>query len=469
MNRRRFLKSAVIGGGGVVAGAGALNAVTPWIWPAHVPIEGNSSFWTQSQAALNAALTEDLTVDVAIVGGGLTGLSSAYYIRRSSPEKTVAVLEAKGCGNGASGRNGAMVLTMTADRFMNFGDDPQIDKQIYALTAANVRALAELSASTGIECDLDLVGTLQVCNSMADAEAARAYVQRAQSIGMPVEYWDEGRLKTAVGSEVYHGGYYDPCGGHVHPMKLVKAFKSAAQGAGARIYENTVIDQVEEGRLHTLRTRDGHTVRAKSLVLACNAYAPNIGFFRNSILPLREFVGITRPLSEAELNALGWRSRIPFNDSKTEVYYFGLTRDRRIHIGGGAPQYRFNNVAAADDDPEIHRRRLERELRRVFPTMAAVDLELVWSGIIDWSLNAAPSVGFTGRYGNIFYGIGYSGHGVNLTSVFGKIIADLEAGKMDDWRRFPFFNSGFDYVPNEPFRWVAANAGVLWYALTERG
>ena len=217
----------------MLAGAAGVNALAPRVWSTRVPLERNPSFWARSQAPLNPSLTEDLTVDVAIVGGGLTGLSSAYYLRELAPEQSVAVLEAKGCGNGASGRNGAMVLTMTADRFMNFRDDPQIDKQIYALTAANVRALAELSASTGIECDLDLVGTLQVCNSMADAEAARAYVQRAQSIGMPVEYWDEGRLQTAVGSEAYHGGFYDPCGGHVHPMKLVRAFKYAAARAPA--------------------------------------------------------------------------------------------------------------------------------------------------------------------------------------------------------------------------------------------
>ncbi len=432
-------------------------------------MEGNSSFWMQSQGPLNLPLTEDRTVDVAIIGGGLTGLSSAYYIRRSSPEKSVAVLEAKGCGDGASGRNGAMVLTMTGDRFMNFSDDPQIDREIYGLTADNVRALTELSAATGIDCELDRVGTLQVCNTVADAEVARAYVERAKSIGMPVEYWDERRLATAIGSEIYHGGYYDPGGGHVHPMKLVQVFKSAAEEAGARIYENTLIEQVEEGRVHAIRTQDGHTVRARSLVLACNAFASNLGFFRNSILPLREYVGITRPLTEGELAAVGWQSRVPFNDSRTEVYFFGLTRDRRVHIGGGAPDYRFNNTSGTDGNCEIHRQRLKSELGRVFPKMGDVDLDLAWSGIIDWSLNAAPSVGHTGKYGNIFYGIGYSGHGVNLTSVFGRIIADLEAGRVDAWRRFPFLNSGFDYVPNEPFRWVAANAAVRWYALTEGG
>jgi gamma-glutamylputrescine oxidase len=467
VNRRRFLKSAALGGGGLVAGAIGVNAITPWVWPRHVPLEVNPSFWARSQAPLNAPLSKDLTVDVAVIGGGLTGLSSAYYIRSLSPGKSVAVLEAKGCGNGASGRNGAMVLTMTADRFMNFSNDPPMDKAIYDLTAANVRSLAQLSASTGIDCDLDTVGALQVCSTEADAEATRAYVARAVSLGMPVEYWDEKRLTAAIGSDVYRGGYFDPSGGHVNPMKLVRVFKSAAERAGASVYENTVVEHVDEGQVHALRTREGHLVRAKSLVLACNAYSPNLGYFGNSILPLREYVGMTRPLSEGEVGALGWRSRAPFNDSRTEVYYFGMTRDRRVHIGGGPPQYNFNDAAPTAGDVEMHRRKLGSELIRVFPTLAGVAFDVMWSGIIDWSLNAAPSVGHTGKHRNVFYGIGFSGHGVNLTSVFGRIIADLEAGRIDPWQRFPFVNSGFDFVPNEPFRWAAAKAGVLWYAFTE--
>jgi glycine/D-amino acid oxidase-like deaminating enzyme len=463
LDRRRFLKSAALAGGGLVAGAVGVNALTPLVWAGRVPLESNPSFWARSQAPPNAPLGKDLTVDVAVIGGGLTGLSSAYYIRSLSSEKSVALLEAKGCGNGASGRNGAMVLTMTADRFMNFSDDPRMDREIYNLTAANVQSLAQLSASVGIDCDLDTVGTLQVCNSEADAEAARAYVARAASLGMPVEYWDGERLAAAIGSDVYRGGYFDPSGGHVNPMKLVRVFKAAAERVGASVYENTVVEHVDEGQVHVLRTREGPLVRAKSLVLACNAFAPNLGYFGNSILPLREYVGITRPLSEAELDALGWHSRAPFNDSRTEVYFFGLTPDRRVHIGGGVPQYSFNNAAPTSNDVDVHRRKLGSELARVFPTLAGVEFDVVWSGIIDWSLNTVPSVGYTGKYRNVFYGIGYSGHGVNLTSVFGRIIADLEAGRSEPWQRFPFVNSGLDYVPNEPFRWVAAKAGVLWY------
>ena len=206
LDRRHFLKSATLGGG-VLVGAAGVNALAPRFWSTRVPLERNAGFWARSQAPLNPSLTEDLTVDIAVVGGGLTGLSSAYYLRDLAPEKSVAVFEAQGCGNGASGRNGAMLLTMTADRFMSFSDDPRMDREIYDLTAANVLKLSRLSASTGIDCDLDADGTLQVCNSEADAESARAYVSRAKTLGMPVEFWEPRRLSAAIGTEAYRGAF----------------------------------------------------------------------------------------------------------------------------------------------------------------------------------------------------------------------------------------------------------------------
>jgi gamma-glutamylputrescine oxidase len=465
--RRRFLRNAAFAGGGALLGTVGLNQISPHIWREPLAFEANRSYWARSQPPQNPPLTGDITVDVAVLGGGFTGLSAAYYIRSLSPHKRVVVLEARGCGNGASGRNGAMVLTMTADRYMHFSSAPAIDKKIYDLTAENIRTLSKLSAATGIDCELETNGALQVLVTSEDVKAAKAYVQQAQSIGMPVEFWDKQRLVSAIGTDVYEAAFFDPSCGHIHPMKLVHVFKAAAENAGAEIYENTTVASIGEGREHLLHTATGHTIKAKSLVLATNAFTSRLGFFRNSYMPVHEHVAMTQPFSEQQLGEIGWRKRVPFNDSRTEVFYLGLTQDNRIHIGGGSPASFFNKGAGDAGDAASHFAHLQRELVRIYPKLSGVQFEAGWDGVVDWSLDESPSVGCTGKYKNIFYGLGYSGHGVNLTSVFGRIIADLEAGRDDPWKQYPFLNASLDYVPNEPFRWLGAQSGLAWYRLTE--
>jgi gamma-glutamylputrescine oxidase len=465
-SRRRFLKQSAYAGGGLIFGATALNEAAPRLWPETPVFETNRSYWAEAASAPNPPLTQDLDLDVAILGGGLTGLSSAYYLCRARPDAKVAVLEAQGCGSGASGRNGAMVLTMTEDRFMNFSSDPEVDKKIYDLTAANVQTLRQLSIATGIDCELDQNGSLQVFNSEDDMAAGRAYVMQARSLGMPVELWDQKEVHEAVGTMAYVGGFFDPAGGHIQPMKLVQVFKTAAQRAGATVYENTVIAGIEQGSPLILHTTGGKQIRARALVLATNAFSSKLGFFRNAVLPVHEYVGMTAPLSDAQLVATGWRKRIPFNDSRTEVFYLGLTRDQRIHIGGGHATYGFNDDVRDPKDGPAHFAALQRELARIFPGLGDVPFEKTWTGVVDWSLDASPSVGRTGKHGNIYYGIGYSGHGVNLTSVFGKIIADLENGRDDAWKHFPFVNRKLPYIPNEPFRSLGARAAMVWYGVS---
>jgi gamma-glutamylputrescine oxidase len=467
LNRRRFLKRAALAGGGGLVGIAGLNEISPRIWREPLGFEPNGSYWARSQPPQNPPLMEDTAADVAVVGGGLTGLSAAYYIRQVSPQKRVVVLEARGCGNGASGRNGAMVLTMTEDRYMQFSSAPAVDKLIYDLTAENIRRLAKLSVETGIDCELETNGALQVLLTADDVKAAKGYVQQARSLGMPVEFWDKQQLIGVIGSGAYEGGFFDPGGGQVHPMKLVHVFKAAAESAGAEIYENTPVANIEEGPEHVLHTADGHRVRAKSLVLATNAFTSRLGFLSNAIVPVREYVAVTEPLSEPKLAEIGWRKRVPFNDSRTEVFYLGLTQDNRIHIGGGSPDYAFNNGGSNASAAASHFAQLRSELIRIYPRLSGIKFEAGWDGVVDWSIDEAPSVGRIGRDKNIFYGLGYSGHGVNLTSVFGRIIADLEAGREELWKQYPFLNAGFDYVPNEPFRWLGVQAGLAWYRLTE--
>ena len=465
LNRRGFLKTTALAGSGTLLGAAGLNEISPWIWREPAVFEPNSSYWARVQLPQNPPLTHNINVDVAVIGGGFTGLSSAYYIRTVSPQKRVAVLEAKGCGNGASGRNGAMVLTMTADRYMQMSSDPTLDKRIYDLTTQNIQTLLKLSAATGIDCELETNGALQVLNTSDEVRAAESYVQAARSAGLPVEFWNQKQIVSSIGTELYQGAFFDPHGGHIHPMKLVQVLKAAASSAGAEIYENTAIVNIKEGLEHILHTADGLTVRAKSLVLATNAFTARLGYMRNWITPIRENVAMTPQFSEQQLAEIGWKRRVPFNDSRTEVFYLGLTRDNRIHIGGGRPSYFFNNGLGSPAGAASHYEELRRELIRIYPKLDGLQFEATWSGVIDWSFDESPSVGCTGKHKNIFYGLGYSGHGVNLSSVFGRIIADLEAGRDEPWTSYPFLNASLDYVPNEPFRWLAAQSGLAWYRL----
>ena len=114
------------------------------------------------------------------------------------------------------------MLTMTADRYMHFSSAPAIDKKIYDLTAENIRVLSKPRATTGIDCELETNGALQVLVASEDVRAAKVYVQEVRSLGMPVEFWDKQRLISAIGTEVYEAGFFDPNGGHIHPMKLGK-------------------------------------------------------------------------------------------------------------------------------------------------------------------------------------------------------------------------------------------------------
>jgi gamma-glutamylputrescine oxidase len=463
LNRRSFLKSAALTSAGVAGGVVGLDELSPRIWPEETVFEPNHSYWAKSTVSVNAALAENMEVDVAIIGGGFTGLSSAYYIRKNSPAKQAVLLEAMTCGNGASGRNGAMVLNMTADRYMNFSSDPAMDKRIYDLTSANIRALRGLAAEAQVDCELDINGSLQTMNTASDVAGCKAYVERARALGIPVEYWDQGQTAAAIGTEVYQGAFYDPNSGRLHPMNLVHALKTVAVRAGAKIFENTAVTHIEEGQPHRLQTASGHTVRAKSLVLATNAYSSRLGYFRSGIVPIHNYVGITPPLSDQVISRIGWRKRVPFSDSRTLVHYLGLTRENRIHIGGGTADYSFNDGVRDRPDREERYAELQRELARIFPGLAGTAFETTWSGVVDCSMDFSPSVGRIGKFKNIYYGIGYSGHGVNLTSLFGRIIADMERGEDQAWKDLPMINHGLLYIPNEPFRWAGVQAAMAYY------
>jgi glycine/D-amino acid oxidase-like deaminating enzyme len=435
--------------------------------PEKTVFETNSSHWARALPPARHSLANNLIADVVVIGGGFTGLSSAYYIRKTSPSKRVVLLEAKCCGNGASGRNGGMVLTSTADRYMQLSSDPALDKKIYDMTAENIRHLKQISTNTAIDCELETRGALQVCNTKKNAEDGIKYVDVANRFGIPVEFWDRKKTAASLGTAAYEGALYDPQSGQVHPGKLVWALKAAAEAAGVEIFENSPVLHVDEGPVHSIVTAGGSSVKASKLVLVTNAYTSELGYLRRTVVPIFDYVGMTPSLSDTELFEIGWKCRVPFNDCRVETYYLGLTQDNRIHIGGGPVDYAFNNGMTTPEAAKDGYHRILNELIRIFPKLSGVQFETTWNGVVDMSIDESPAVGRMGKYGNIYYGIGFSGHGVNLTSLFGRIIADLVAGREEPWAWLLYVNRLPPYIPNEPFRWLGVQAALRYYRLAD--
>ncbi len=424
--------------------------------------EQNLSLWNKDKAPRNPPLANDIKVDVAVIGAGYTGLSAAYHIRRLKPDEEVVVLESDFAGHGASGRNGGMCLNQAAMDYMSMAR-PETHKLTYDTTAQCIKEISDLMKRQGFGSSVRHSGSLMVNMSAKGAAMARDYVAKASSIGVPVEYWDQERVAKEIGTKVYAGGLYDPNGADVEPMKMVRALKKAAEGAGAVVYENSPVLRVIEGDPVRLPVTgaDGatHTVTAKRVVLATDAYSTKLGYFRSRVAVVHTEMAATRVLPKDTLSRIGWAKRIPFHDDRLYLYHLSTTDDGRITIGAGNAEYFFNESLIYKKSLEDRREALRRELVRIYPALGDVVMEHIWSGAIGYSYDTTQSVGVTGRDHNIYYGIGYAGHGATLSFLFGKVIADIHAGRGDAWNRMPYFQRKLpSYIPPEPFRWFAIKA-----------
>jgi glycine/D-amino acid oxidase-like deaminating enzyme len=422
----------------------------------------NDSYWAKEQPAANPPLQQDVQVDVAIIGGGYTGLSTAWHMAKTNPGLNIILLEARQVGHGASGRHGGMVLPQTGLETLEIAEDEETHKWTYDLTVDSMKSLKRLVDSTGIDCELKLDGYCYTILDEEDISDDQAYVEQVQKLGMPLEFWDEDRTADELGTEYYYGAIYDPNGGRVHAMKLVKALKYAAEQEGVRIFENSQVTDIEEGQEIRL-TVGNHTVRAKAIVIATNGYTSKLGYFKCQVIPVHAQCAVTPRLSEKQLVRMGWESGLPFFDSRNFLYHLVLTADNRIVIGGGSAEYLFRNDLHYSGDLNKIGAMMLDELVRIYPTLEGIQFEQVWGGILGMSYDGVDSVGVTGKFKNIYYGLAYSGHGVNSSFMFGNIISSMYNGMSHGWEKTAYANHKLSFIPPEPFKWFGVQGVMKYY------
>jgi glycine/D-amino acid oxidase-like deaminating enzyme len=389
--------------------------------------------------------------DVAIVGGGFTGLWTALEVRERDPERRVALFEAQYCGFGPSGRNGGFChgyWSYLAGLRELFGDPAALRLcEAGGEIVPGIRAFLE---ARGEDASLREGGILQVSTTAKQNAAVAAKIEAARAVGRP----EEAVARDPPGiSPRFRRAVFFRDGATVHPGRLVRTLRRAAVEAGVELYEASPAHLRADGSL----TANGHEVRAREVVVATNAWATDWRPVRGRLTVFGSYVVLTEPVPDL-LAAIGWTEGEAIIDSRMFLHYFRTLNDGRVLMGSGSGPIGYGNRI---DERFTHDAatagRAELGLRRLLPGLADARVEASWGGPIDVAADHVPSIGTVpGR--RVHYAVGYSGHGVGPAWLAGKILASLVLSCDDDWTRLPLVNRKAATVPREPFRNLGGGA-----------
>jgi glycine/D-amino acid oxidase-like deaminating enzyme len=393
----------------------------------------------------SAPLDRDLDVDVAIVGGGFTGLWTALALRALPEPPRVALLEAEFCGWGPSGRNGGFChgywsyLPTLRDLF---GDEAAL--RLIAAGDQIIPGIRTFLAERGEDAWFREDGLLEVSTAASQDGEIDGQVAAARAVGRP----EEAELRESPGiSPRFRRGVFFRDGATVHPARLVRALRRAALADGVELYEGTRAQLRSDGTI----AANGRTVRAKDVVVATNAAAAEWRPVRGRLTVFGSYVVLTEPVPEL-LEEIGWTDGLGIYDARMFLHYFRTTNDGRVLMGSGSGPIGFGariDERFTHDAPTAGR--AEEGLRRLLPALADVKVEAAWGGPIDVSADHVPFIG-TVPSTKVHYALGYSGHGVGPSWLAGRVLASLVSGADDEWTRLPLVERKVARVPREPVR-----------------
>ncbi len=402
-------------------------------------------------------LRGEVSCDVCVIGGGFTGLSAARHLAERGYD--VVLLEARRAGWGASGRNGGQLGSGQRR------SQDELERLVGPEDARRLWDLAEEAKATvkarirrhGILCDLKS-GTLSVAYKPGDAAtlADQAETLRARYAYPHIRAVARDEVAAMLGTGIYHGGALDSGAGHLHPLNYALGLARAAGQAGVRIFEDSPATRIESGAQPGATTAGGR-VRARYLVLACNGYLDRLERrIARRIMPINNYILATEPLGDDRAREI-IRDDVAVSDTKFVIDYYRLSADKRLLFGGGET---YRRAFPADIKGFVRKYML-----RVYPQLADARIDYAWGGTLAITRNRLPGFGRLGP--GLFYAQGFSGHGVALTSLAGKLIAEAVAGSAE---RFDVFAQ----LPQPSFpggtllRWPGLVAGMLYYTLRDK-
>jgi glycine/D-amino acid oxidase-like deaminating enzyme len=420
-----------------------------------IDIDDNQALWTDYTPDYqpSPSLQNNIEVDLAIIGGGFTGVSTAYHFSERFPDKKIAILEAKTLANGASGRNGGMMLNRI-NGSENLDDEALA--RIYNTTNYGIDQIIAIINKHKLNVNHRRDGSLQVFTHRHSTEEAQKETERANKNGIPYQYLDAEAVKQYINLQGVLGAILDPNEGQLNGAQYVRALRQIILDRGVEIYESTPVLKIKPGAEITLITQSG-TVHAKAIVLATNGYSGKLGYFRKGVFPLHSHVFGTASLTDQQLADIGWKSVAGFSDDLDRLAYCSLTPDNRIVFGGGSNNsynYLFNNKVSYRGNRKPALEAMKQTLFSYFPSIRDIEVTHLWTGTLAISFQRNCSIGVTGEHHNIYYGLGYSGHGVTLANLAGEVITDIYSQSDEKWRDLPFYQADFAAIPLEPFRWM---------------
>ncbi|MSP26332.1 MAG: FAD-binding oxidoreductase [Myxococcales bacterium] len=418
-------------------------------------IDENRSIWIMDKPAYEpcAPLAADTSADVVIVGGGFTGASTAYHLAKRFPERRIVLLEARQLANGASGRNGGLMLN-----WINgvHSPTPEHARRIFDVTRSGIDLIENIIREHALPVRYSRGGCLELYTKPERSDAAQLEIERFNAAGIPLQFLQGKALEARLGATGVAGAVFDPTAGRLDGVDYLRALRGVLLSLGVAIHENTLVRSIEEGASVRVMT-DGGEVTAKALVLATNAYTRNLGYFRSFLFPVHSHVVATRPLSPEERAAVGWGNAAGFSDDLDRVAYGSLTENGEIVFGGGsngAYSYRYGGRTSYQAKDDKGFQAIERRLGDYFPGARGMPIAHRWSGPVALTLSRVCAMGVRGEHRNVYYAFGYSGHGISLANLAGKVLCDIYSDDDVRWRDLPFYQPRLHPMPPEPFRTI---------------